>query len=264
MLAVLRRSFASHPLFTQQLQLLSVSLLPSLNNGLSSQLDNSLSNPLAATLASRASLLASPSPTTYHERSMFSLPGFEDDLAKKYTERKLLGYSPEQMFDVVASVEHYKDFVPWCQKSTVVLQQDDNTYLEAELEVGFQIFVEKYLSKVKLQPPTMVSSQVGESTLFSHLNSSWKFQPGPTPQSVWMTFYVDFAFKSPLYRHVASLFFEEVVEKMMGAFEGRCRKLYGPSTLDRSYHHQQQQRRRRIDDDQEKHMGAAAAPHTQN
>ena len=83
----------------------------------------------------------------------------------------------------------------------------------------------------------MVSSHVGESTLFSHLDSSWKFQPGPTPQSVWMTFHVDFAFKSPLYRHVASLFFEEVVEKMMGAFEGRCRKLYGPSSLVRSTQH---------------------------
>ncbi|KAH7615670.1 hypothetical protein Ndes2526B_g09584 [Nannochloris sp. 'desiccata'] len=261
MLAVLRRSFASHPLSTQQLQLLSVSLLPSLNHGLSSQLDASLSNPLTSPLAS---LLASQSPTTYHQRSIFSLPGFEDDLAKKYTERKLLGYSPQQMFDVVASVEHYKDFVPWCQKSTVVLKQDDNTYLEAELEVGFQIFVEKYLSKVKLQRPTMISSHVGESTLFSHLSNSWKFQPGPTPQSVWMTFHVDFAFKSPLYRHVASLFFEEVVEKMMGAFEGRCRQLYGPSSLAKSYQQQQEQRRRLSDDGEEKHSAAAAGPQTRS
>ena len=171
------------------------------------------------------------------------------------------------MFDVVASVEHYKDFVPWCQNSTVVFQQIDNTYVEAELEVGFQIFVEKYLSKVKLQRPTMISSHVGESTLFSHLNSSWKFQPGPTPESVWMTFHVDFAFKSPLYRHVASLFFEEVVEKMMGAFEGRCRKLYGPSSLFKSYQEQREQRRRPNDDDGEKHIeaaAAAAAPQTQS
>jgi hypothetical protein len=61
-----------------------------------------------------------------------------------------------------------------------------------------------------------------------------------------MTFYVDFAFKSPLYRHVASLFFEEVVEKMMGAFEGRCRKLYGPSSLAKNY--QQEQRRQGEED----------------
>ena len=255
MLAVLRRSLASNPLSTSQLQLLSVSLLPTLNNGLSSQLDSSLSDPRAPLSPTRAPFLALPSPI-YHQRSIFSLPGFDDDLAKKYTEKKLLGYSPQQMYDVVASVEHYKDFVPWCQKSTVVLKNTDATYLEAELEVGFQIFVEKYLSKVTLQPPTMVSSHVGESTLFSHLDSSWKFQPGPTPQSVWMTFHVDFAFKSPLYRHVASLFFEEVVEKMMGAFEGRCRKLYGPSSLAKEYEHQRERRRQQGDE--------ASAPQTQS
>jgi coenzyme Q-binding protein COQ10 len=258
MLAVLRRSLASHPVSTQQLQLLSVSLLPTLQNGLSSQLDTSLPSPITTLSSTRSSLLASSSPTNnVTQRSIFSLPGFEDDLAKKYTERKLLGYSPQQMYDVVASVEHYKDFVPWCQKSTVVFRKDDNTYLEAELEVGFQIFVEKYLSKVKLQPPTMITSHVGESTLFSHLNNSWKFQPGPTPQSVWMTFYVDFAFKSPLYRHVASLFFEEVVEKMMGAFEGRCRTLYGPSSLAKEYDQQRARRRRHGDE-------GAAAPQTQS
>jgi hypothetical protein len=48
---------------------------------------------------------------------------------------------------------------------------------------------------------------------------------------VWLTFEVDFAFKSQLYRQLASLFFEEVVQRMMGAFEGRCGVLYGPSSL---------------------------------
>jgi len=57
--------------------------------------------------------------------------------------------------------------------------------------------------------------------------------PGPTPHSVWLHFEIDFAFKSPLYRQVASLFFEEVVQRMMGAFEGRCHTLYGPSSLQR-------------------------------
>ena len=84
---------------------------------------------------------------------------------------------------------------------------------------------------VTLQPPSLVTSHTGDSTLFSHLNSRWQFTPGPTPESVWLTFEVDFAFKSQLYRQLASLFFEEVVQQMMGAFDGRCRRLYGPSSL---------------------------------
>lgn len=84
-----------------------------------------------------------------------------------------------------------------------------------------------------LHPHSFVRSEVGESTLFSHLNSEWKFAAGPTPHSVWLEFEIDFAFKSPLYRQVASLFFEEVVQRMMSAFEGRCGTLYGPSSLQR-------------------------------
>jgi len=63
-------------------------------------------------------------------------------VAKKYSERKLIGYSPRQMYDVVAAVEHYSKFVPWCQKS-VILRREGATFIEAELEVGFQIFTER-------------------------------------------------------------------------------------------------------------------------
>lgn len=163
-------------------------------------------------------------------RGIISLSGFDSGIAKKYNERKLMGYSPQQMFDVVAAVEHYDKFVPWCQRSSVLSRKGDD-YLEAELEVGFQIFVERYISKVEMRPHTLVRSRVGDATLFSHLDSQWRFQPGPTPASVWLTFEVDFAFKSPLYRQVASIFFEEVVLRMMVAFEKRCEQLYGPSSL---------------------------------
>ena len=51
-------------------------------------------------------------------------------------------WSPRQVYDVVAAVEHYHKFVPWCQRSTVLLRRPPG-YLEAELEVGFQMFVER-------------------------------------------------------------------------------------------------------------------------
>ena len=52
--------------------------------------------------------------------------------------------------------------------------------------------------------------QVSNSTLFEYLDCLWEFAPGPTPSSCWLTFRIDFAFKSPLYRHAATMFFEEV------------------------------------------------------
>ena len=60
-----------------------------------------------------------------------------------------------------------------------------------------------------LQRPTKVVSHVYDSTLFDHLDSTWRFQAGPVPGSCWLDFDVDFAFKSPLYRHIALVFFDE-------------------------------------------------------
>ena len=51
-------------------------------------------------------------------------------------------YSPEQLYAVVAKVEDYKEFVPWCERSTVLQRRGDD-YMEAELEVGFKVFVER-------------------------------------------------------------------------------------------------------------------------
>jgi ribosome-associated toxin RatA of RatAB toxin-antitoxin module len=51
---------------------------------------------------------------------------------------------------------------------------------------------------------------VDNSTLFHHLYNKWEFRPGPSPATCWLTFDVDFAFKSPLYRQIAGVFFEEV------------------------------------------------------
>jgi len=78
-----------------------------------------------------------------------------------------------------------------------------------------------------------VRSSVADSGLFEKLDSSWGLAPGPSPRSCWLTFRVDFAFRSALHRAAADLFFAEVAQRMVGAFEGRCATLYGPSSLAR-------------------------------
>lgn len=58
-------------------------------------------------------------------------------------------YSPEQLFDVVAAVDLYHGFVPWCQRSEVTKHYPDGSF-DAELEIGFKFFVESYVSHVEL------------------------------------------------------------------------------------------------------------------
>eukprot|EP00898_Chlorokybus_atmophyticus_P000630 jgi/Chlat1/1568/Chrsp123S01835 len=155
----------------------------------------------------------------------FAPPGGGGELRKVHHEKRLLPYTPEQLFDVVADVSHYEQYVPWCQRSRVLRKRSPES-LEAELEVGFKFFVERYVSLVTLKRPEMVKATSIESNLFHHLINKWEFSPGPRPGTSWLTFTVDFQFKSQLYAQAANLFFSEVVQRMVRSFEERCDKVY--------------------------------------
>ncbi|XVF36278.1 hypothetical protein REPUB_Repub19eG0044400 [Reevesia pubescens] len=157
-------------------------------------------------------------------------------LSKVYEERIVMGYSPEQLFDVVAAVDLYNGFVPWCQRSDIVKRYPNGSF-DAELEIGFKFLVESYVSHVELSKPKFVKSTASESSLFDHLINIWEFNPGPVPGTCNLYFLVDFKFQSPLYRQVASMFFKEVVSRLVSSFSERCRLIYGPGVrvLENSY-----------------------------
>ncbi|XP_020256028.1 coenzyme Q-binding protein COQ10 homolog, mitochondrial-like isoform X2 [Asparagus officinalis] len=148
-------------------------------------------------------------------------------LAKTHEERRVMGYSPDQLFAVVAAVDLYEDFVPWCQRSKILRRNDDGSF-DAELEIGFKFLVESYVSHVVMKKPNFIKTTASESNLFDYLINIWQFKPGPVPGSCELYFMVDFKFQSPLYRQVASMFFKEVVSRLVGSFSDRCRRIYGP------------------------------------
>ncbi|KAK4795011.1 hypothetical protein SAY86_013005 [Trapa natans] len=67
----------------------------------------------------------------------------------------VIRYSPEQLFDVVAAVDLYDGFVPWCQRSEILRKHPDGSF-DAELEIGFKFLVESYTSHVELKRPNSV------------------------------------------------------------------------------------------------------------
>ncbi|CAI5488002.1 unnamed protein product, partial [Closterium sp. Naga37s-1] len=117
--------------------------------------------------------------------------------SKKFQEKRLIGYSPEQVFDVVAGVEHYSAFLPWCVGSHVLWRAPDG--MEAELEIGFHMLREKYLSRVTYKRPLFVTARSADTGLFHHLDNHWEFAPGRLPGSCLLSFSVDFQFRSLLY-----------------------------------------------------------------
>ena len=126
------------------------------------------------------------------------------------------------VYNVVANVNDYKYFVPWCVDSRIT-KQTSPYFMEAQLAVGFQLFSERYTSEVTLEPQTKIIVHAKQTQLFHYLTNEWSFQPGPHPyQDTWLSFKVDFQFRSLLYAQASHLFFDEVVSKMVAAFERRC------------------------------------------
>ncbi|XP_029945775.1 coenzyme Q-binding protein COQ10 homolog, mitochondrial [Salarias fasciatus] len=144
----------------------------------------------------------------------------------EYNESRTMGFSPEQMYALVASVDRYQEFVPWCKKSRV--RTGKNGGVLAELEIGFPPVTETYTSELSFIPNHQVRALCSDGSLFSHLETIWRFSPGAKGQtdSCKVDFYVSFEFKSLLHSQLAGLFFDEVVKQMVGAFEKRAATLY--------------------------------------
>ncbi|XP_065332893.1 coenzyme Q-binding protein COQ10 homolog A, mitochondrial [Cloeon dipterum] len=163
------------------------------------------------------------------QRTLFTFPGTSKK--KEYQGKKLVGYSMDQMFEVVSDVEHYRDFVPFCQRSLVTLRTPDN--LRAELVIGFPPVRESYVSNVKLVKPTMVRAVCTEGKLFNHLVNFWRFYPGlkGNERSCVIDFSVSFEFRSLLHSQLAHLFFNELVRQMEKAFVEEAERRFGKASV---------------------------------
>ena len=138
-----------------------------------------------------------------------------------HAEKKVLPYTPEQLFELVADVRRYPEFLPWCVGARVLSRTE--TELVADLTIGFKMFRETFRSQVALTRPDHVHVRYLNGP-FRYLNNHWRFHPHP--QGTEVDFFVDFEFKSRLLQAVIGTVFNEAVRLMVRAFERRAYALY--------------------------------------
>ena len=139
-----------------------------------------------------------------------------------HAEHRTLSYTPEQIYALVADIERYPEFLPWCRAARVT--ERDGNVIHADLVIGFKIFRERFTSKVTLTPPHEIHVDYVKGPM-RHLNNRWHFEPHD--KGCQIDFYVDFEFRSALLQAAIGLLFHEAVRRMVSAFETRAKALYG-------------------------------------
>jgi len=141
-----------------------------------------------------------------------------------HAEKRVVAYTPEQLFDLVADVERYPEFLPWCLTARIKRRED--RLIVADLVIGFRMLRDEFTSRVTLDRPRRIDVTY-EQGPFRHLNNHWIFEPTADGGCL-IDFYVDFEFRSRLLQRLMGVLFNEAVRHMVGAFEARARQLYGP------------------------------------
>lgn len=144
-----------------------------------------------------------------------------------HSETRTLPYSARQMFDLVADVDRYPEFLPWCAAARVKsrVQADGGEVMEADLVVSFKVFRERFTSRVELME---AEGEIVTEYLdgpFRYMKSDWRFRDVEGGCEV--QFFVDFAFRNMILQQLIGVVFNEAMQRIVRAFEQRAAVLYG-------------------------------------
>ena len=141
----------------------------------------------------------------------------------QHSETRRLPYTPEQMFDLVADVARYPEFLPWIIAMRV--RQDGETETVADMIVGFKGLRETFTSRVEKARPERIHVDYIDGPL-KYLRNDWRFRPDGADGCL-VDFSVDFAFRNRVFEMLAGQVFGTALRRMIGAFEDRAAALYG-------------------------------------
>lgn len=145
----------------------------------------------------------------------------------KFETRRLVKHSPQRMYDLVADVEHYPQFLPLCDGLTVRSrkERDGKTLLVADMTVGYKAIRETFTTQVLLKPEEHAIDVQYLDGPFKYLDNRWRFEPAEGGGCA-VYFFIDYEFKSRLLGAVMGSMFDRAFRMFAEAFEARADKIY--------------------------------------
>ncbi|MCJ8139698.1 type II toxin-antitoxin system RatA family toxin [Falsirhodobacter halotolerans] len=148
-----------------------------------------------------------------------------------HQETRHLPYTAQQMYDLVADVGSYPQFLPWNSAARIRSRrpiEGGGEVMEADLVISFKVFRERFGSRVTLWPEAKKIDTEYLDGPFKYMKSTWAFRDRPEGGCE-VDFFVDFEFKNAILQGIIGVVFNEAMQRIVRAFERRADALYGAS-----------------------------------
>ena len=147
----------------------------------------------------------------------------------KHFEKKIVNFTAKQMYELVADIDNYREFLPWCNDSKIIevtnIDYEKKTLI-ADLEIGYKDLVYTYRSNVLLNNRELTIKVDFVHGPFKNLDNSWIFKK-IDDQSCEIEFFIDFELNVGVLNLLISKFFDKAFKKMVNSFENRANQIYG-------------------------------------
>ena len=145
----------------------------------------------------------------------------------KFETHRPVKHSPKQMYDLVADVEKYPEFLPLCEALTVRSrkERDGKTLLIADMTVGYKAIRETFTTQVLLNPAEQAIDVKYIEGPFRYLDNRWRFEA--TADGCKVHFFIDYEFKTRLLGALMGSMFDRAFRMFAEAFETRADRVYG-------------------------------------
>lgn len=146
----------------------------------------------------------------------------------KFERTHIVDHKAQDMYDLVADIERYPEFIPMCEALTIreTRERGGKTLLIADMTVGYKAMRETFTSQVLLKPDELIIEAKYIDGPFKHLDNKWCFIKVEEHDGCEIDFYIDYAFKNMALSLLMGSMFERAFSKFTHSFEQRADEIY--------------------------------------